>query len=769
MLSDKQFEEIKAKIDQEDIPADQVEVEFKFYQQPNDRNFRESVFHHVRETLWNDESYFVDSQDDSYDDNIRKTVINEVSGAAVNTSIGTDNESFMRKTNLGRYHPQLDNTYITLSREVPLTSIGTAQPTGTYRHKRRWSIPRPFFRLDLTEVRTNTKAGSNEIYYEIEAELPDMDFVGRHIIDINTDLTYILKIIHSTNFVYPLSLKASVFSLFNSKFNERITPNSFLDNRNLTQAVDLTQGDLANGYLLDGPEDKSIVGKYGVALKADGVRRFLIVYRGDVFLIGNPYEMNYLYRLKKFQEDAVIIIEGELVTERIGNDVPLFLGYDILWLDKQDISTYPYYMRVDELKTAIQMFSNTRDIIDCRYKEFYPFRTTSEFFRLNNQLLNLDDGSIDYKIDGLMYTPAQASYRATVVDPTLKIFKWKPPSMLTIDFVAKDGIVYAGSGKRLVKFDRQPNYAPLPKDSGYKEGMVAEFKLIRNNNTNDDGEDDDDPQNGTWHFVRLRPDKRVPNSIQTANHVFNRIRNPINVESIRGNRFMTVMRLMNDVKREMYRFIPANSHVISIGAGRGGDLLKWDAANVSFVDAIEPDDTNANEFERRYIQRPYKFGYKMHRMPAQEVTAFDIEGSKMVVMEFMLSMSFFTPEEVIKLTSVLMKGDLLLIYTINGDKVRKHFDNPDNYEILKSGNYRSKINQIIFVYSPASDKIYVKIPNSIVTGQQENLVPVKELNDKLRRSGFRMTREVSLRRRPMINSQELRWFDLFDAMIYTKQ
>src|SRR5690606_10860619 len=106
-----------------------------------------------------------------------------------------------------------------------------------------------------------------------------------------------------------------------------------------------------------------------------------------------------------------------------------------------------------------------------------------------------------------------------------KIFKWKPHTMLTIDFVNKDGKAYVMNRRNLELFEAMPNIAPHP---DIALTPVNEYRLVGD----------------TWHYVRGRPDKdETPNGIRTATRVLARIQDPITLQMIRGNRFSTVMRV----------------------------------------------------------------------------------------------------------------------------------------------------------------------------------------------------------------------------------
>lgn len=772
MISSDQFLQIKALV--ADIPDGQLECEYKLYATPNDTKFSESDFYRIRDAIWDPRSgVFATTEDTTYDGNIRRTEVMPSThpDLPAPTGMSVGDVSFMRKTRITTIHPKSDNLYLNVNREEPVDGPSSNEhPTGLVRYKERWTMFIPNMRIDMTRVTTRHK-GAMAVTYEIELELSrDIDEIGANLMEINTTITSILKIVHQTNFPYQLSMKASIYHLFNSKFTDKNPPSGYIADSNLTRAEDLTPQDLIQGKIMAppvrrGPHASPIgagfqngpPGKYGVSIKADGVRRFLIIYRRNVYLIGRPYEMNYLYRLRSGEEDALFIIEGELIESgnriNLGNFTPgqiippLFLAYDLIWANKSDISVYPYYMRLDHLQKIVQMFTNTNELIDVRLKEFYTFSTADEFFRLNNKLLDLE--GIDYKVDGLMYTPTHASYRDTVVNPELKIFKWKPHTMLTIDFVNKDGKAYVMNRRNLELFEAMPNIAPHP---DIALTPVNEYRLVGD----------------TWHYVRGRPDKdETPNGIRTATRVLARIQDPITLQMIRGNRFSTVMRVDSNIKRQMYRHVPVGMHVVSIGAGRGGDLFKWNDAGVVTVDAVEPDPVNYEEFERRYLERPYRFRATLHRMRGQDFT---FRRTKPTIIEFMLSLSFFTPEEVMDIVSPLKKGDLVMIYTINGDRVLDHFANPENYTIMPNGNYRSTINQIIFAFNPNTQKVYVKLPDTIVTGQTENLVPMRKLSKMFEDNGFYA--DTRFRVEPtnaVLNSQEVRWNNLFTAHIFVKK
>lgn len=200
--------------------------------------------------------------------------------------------------------------------------------------------------------------------------------------------------------------------------------------------------------------------------------------------------------------------------------------------------------------------------------------------------------------DGLIFTPSDF---LTDMSP---IYKWKYPEKMSIDFMVhkiykKDNInTYdlnvKGEGGRLYPYiidDITP--AIYETSEELKERGIYEFTY--------------DLEDKKFKLLRERTDKTDPNYITVADNVWQDMKNPFTEKELLDLLLPPPLRTyrlyQNNIKKELINKYCKNASVLDLGSGRGGDLGKYDKANVDQLWCVEPYDKNYNELLSRLEER----------------------------------------------------------------------------------------------------------------------------------------------------------------------
>lgn len=183
-----------------------------------------------------------------------------------------------------------------------------------------------------------------------------------------------------------------------------------------------------------------------------------------------------------------------------------------------------------------------------------------------------------------------------------KVYKYKPPAMLTIDFlvteVRKEYFLEVHH-----RPDQTKKYHAFVKTMGRKlyitrpealpQGYTIWGILNRVCEFRYDADED------MFILERMRADKTYGNNVDVAWNVWKDIENPIRDTTFFGKDLILMRRFHNLYKSDMLHKYGRGVTMVDIGSGRGGDLQKWRQAQVKQVYAIEPNPANRAEFERR--------------------------------------------------------------------------------------------------------------------------------------------------------------------------
>lgn len=188
----------------------------------------------------------------------------------------------------------------------------------------------------------------------------------------------------------------------------------------------------------------NILNDYTVTDKADGERYILYTHSDNrVYLINNRLNIKYTGYTHNMKDS---ILDGEYITkDKHGNKLNMFLIFDVYYLKGKNVSKYP--LMKDVIKSRINLINEylkdgfkgkNNDNLKIDLKNFY----NSDILKNSKKILNNFKNKDLYKIDGLIFTPANLPVGGFSEndEPKLfgswnRVFKWKPPEENTIDFL----------------------------------------------------------------------------------------------------------------------------------------------------------------------------------------------------------------------------------------------------------------------------------------------------------------------------------------------
>lgn len=650
------------------------------------------------------------------------------------------------------------------------------------REKKRWSfsinIPniKGRYKLDLTEVTSipqdNPREARTVYEAELEIEPPKIEGLDKFELVIKAILRTVLgtRILYTTADKYELITQINIYT--GSRFNNPTRISGSI----LNQARDLKAKDLVVGGMVPST-DHGI--NYTVSIKADGVRKLLVIDTTGIYLVSTPADINKIFEpnvVPRIETWIGTVVEGELIPkesltenaspEILGAEI-YFLMYDCLSLSGDfRIRQRPHKDRLSRLKPLVTIFSQLKKF-RLELKTFEPFQTIPEFYTAVNKTL---DQPWPFKNDGLIFTPNNYQYDTELFKTPLDarglkkypdLLKWKPERMWTIDF----RIVHVSSpegnyidlymdgdngpepfrGSEFHSFDPAVNVNRTDLLSGSPTGTIGEFHWLP--------EVDDVP--GQLQLVRIREDKENPNVARVALDVWKDMHEPVTEDIMRGRAFGLMFRYHNRIKWDIYRQVgaslPALDDVnpvrvlLDIGSGWGQDVAKMVANGFTHVICVEPDQNNRIELQKRLANTELEF--RIVPANGQDVEVIvqavrDFSPTQTVdAISYMLSLSFFfgseeSTQSIYHLVNATLNyGGYFFAFTIDGRYVIDFFNEPAN-AVLENETYRSNFSMIDFeLRSPnqnhAFNYVYVNIPGTIVEKQEEDLTNIPTLFELL--------------------------------------
>ena len=308
-----------------------------------------------------------------------------------------------------------------------------------YRLKNRYSIvdDSGLFRFDLTTVKDgkgtdfkNSNTLKNPMNYEIEIE-----FIGNKE-NLDLLLKYCLTIIeiiqgNTLKQDYIEDIKNSYFGLIGISGNNENGNYEYETKKNfiVANAVTLHLKNIIKSDQLN------IYNKYCCTLKADGERHLLFVHNGDFILM----DINYKLKKLDFKNTELnnTIIEGEYINDK------LFLIYDILYYKGEDVRSNQFKSLTKEkdrfyyLNQFLSKVKMEKDGFQIKLKK-YLFSVKSDgsdIFEKADELWSTRKNN-DFYVDGVIFMP-MLEYYPIKSGSWYSLFKWKPESQNSIDFLVK--------------------------------------------------------------------------------------------------------------------------------------------------------------------------------------------------------------------------------------------------------------------------------------------------------------------------------------------
>jgi len=490
--------------------------------------------------------------------------------------------------------------------EISSEKWSTEYMPSMMRHRKRISFSDPSlkWRLDATEVIVSGKNIDSTIF-EIELEyIASNNRVS--ISNISDVFENVLKMMQRSNHVMSNLVGSRLISQYSALLDMNPRYPKFVGPLPFT----LTKNTFDSGKLSCG---------YSVTDKADGDRK--LMYIGDsgiTLLLSRPKDSNIQYRHVGYRPDLVnSIFDGELI-----NDT-LYL-FDTLVYKGNDMRRHPLDHRLDKLASF-----NSSQILDIgvKIKTFFLSENGEMRKILNGKKVERIDmdiykasamiwknkSTLDYKLDGLIYTPILANYYNN------SIFKWKDSH--TIDFfitkissttwklsiggldskniyqnlpfegLNNDGIFHLrGKGQ---SFDSIRNEIFFS-DSNLKTGLitvsatlarkfpdlsVVEFKYY----------------GGKFIPTRSRTDKNFANNVRAINDVWESITKPVSLSTLKAGVYKSCTRIFhNSIKRTIIHQFSKKKTVLDIGSGAGGDISKYIEAGAKQLVGIDIVDVEYN-------------------------------------------------------------------------------------------------------------------------------------------------------------------------------
>lgn len=406
--------------------------------------------------------------------------------------------------------------------------------------------------------------------------------------------------------------------------------------------------------------------------------------------------------------------------------------FDILFEKKQNIRSQNLDIRLSRATNII----NTLNIPNLKLKKFNV--SGNLYNDVRDMLETINNLPVDDN-DGIIFVPITLPYFND------GIYKWKPPHMLTIDFMASSLgnnqwlLQVVGANGKLERFTPNGFDGTIESKSDLKG--IGEYKWV----------------NGTFELERMRPDKDTPNYITIAQDVWADIMNPISEENLL-KLFSTdiedrdaIRKYHNSIKRDLIMSMSSQSHregktVVDLGAGKGGDLIKYQSAKIRSLLAVEPNKRFLVELQDRAkkmkAQNQIDFDLKVVNTVAQDVNVITqaLNGRKVDLVSMFFSLSFFFENDMTLTSLVNTIHELLgekgyfIGTTIDGNAVRNSMSSKSEITfgpVTIEKKYRDFNGRIGF--GKSIDYIY-QDSETVTDKQREYLVDwelfVERLNEK---------------------------------------
>lgn len=450
----------------------------------------------------------------------------------------------------------------------------------------------------------------------------------------------------------------------------------------------------------------SLNDNYAVTAKIDGDRQFMFVDKNyNCYFIDNNLK-NIRKTSLKTKTYRNCLLDGELVCS---DKVIQFYAFDILFFNGSDLRG------IDEFNLQ-KRYKLVQDIErDLEPNNLFLYKTKPYIF--GNVFMGAkklyDDQKSNYKLDGLIFVPANSAYPKT--KKWNGLLKWKPSEMTTIDFWSiRDN---TNKWKLFVQKsfkDEKSNVKSkqvlfdLEKLCGEKSEFVT-FETTIDEHMVDQTTKQEflsetvieflfDKKLGKFVPIRTRWDKtqdskKHGNYYTVACDIWKSIWNPISLEYLSNYHYnpvsskdtnqtpmyMNMRQYHNKVKQHLYNTYCNNiDSLVELCSGKGGDLHKWYHNHIKRVDGYDNHQPSINEAYKRLKQlndqysTQLNYNFYLMDLRSQELELkqnFDYD-----VVSCQFGLHYFYESEkmiknIIKTISTLLKTNGVFIGTILDDSL----------------------------------------------------------------------------------------------------
>jgi len=312
-----------------------------------------------------------------------------------------------------------------------------SDPKGHIRmiHRKSFKTSNELFRIDFSMVKTrpmNSKKSIRDMMKQTHTYELEIEFVNRESkIDNKVIVADLLKIMgklsqayYQTQFLLPVS----DIQRYQQEF--KMTSNVFLN------PVTLVRRHLKPDNL------NSIMKDYTVTNKADGYRVGLYVARDRRVLIVRPtLQLVWAGITANDDSHSGDFLDGEFIADK-----NLFCIFDVYRYRNRDVRNLPLMKNGESRLNCAKLFIEDLRSQFTMTPSLTPLRIETKLFlagdgiAMEEAIQTMLTTEFEYETDGLVFTP-----RSSPVAPAedrkgktwLRVYKWKPPHLNTIDFLIK--------------------------------------------------------------------------------------------------------------------------------------------------------------------------------------------------------------------------------------------------------------------------------------------------------------------------------------------
>lgn len=552
----------------------------------------------------------------------------------------------------------------------------------------------------------------------------------------------------------------------------------------LQTPLDMTWNDLTY--------DRLILKPHTISFKADGTRMLLVTSPVGTFFATST--LNIIPLSVPIQDRSITstthVLDGELMSVDSQDVHSIYWVFDLLYSDGNNYMGSGQNIRHAPIPLILQDIGNIGvpngdGVVQLRLKPTVTPTTAEEFFNgVEYMIRYTEDNNI--RSDGLIFTGVNQVYRNNVL-------KWKPPTLLSVDFFigpptsGTNNVVTLGTFLR-GDINYHSEFIPLPSDGTLSDliGTVGEFEYVRPSKPTDPVQ---------WRYMRPRNDKGKPNGENVLNSILRLQKDPITQDAITGRSLHLMRKYHNRVKRAVYDLLRASDigTITDIGSGKGGDISSWERNSLDVI-AVEPDPNNINDVEHGFLTRVRNMGATIERGLFNDIPMYIIQGScwsttllpmdaqqyiqdalpsleKTDGLTLFNSATFLGPSTLCTLVNESVKDTgTIVIMVMDGNVLRNTFLQNRSYNsslidmeyIPCEGTQRSTLGTQSRGIGVRDDQfgdlgcISIRLKDSSTVGetQVEGLVDVSVLLDALRTNGWVSDIDMFLTQEPLMGSEE---------------